>query len=396
MSQKPTYKNLQKRVRELEKKNLKFKEIKNALRKSEERYQEDFEENTSGKYIAKPDWQLIACNKEYERIFGFNSRKEALATPFSTISIDQKERGNLLNTIKKEKRILHYRPKLKKIDGTPVHLIENSSAVFDEDGNIDHLRGFLLDITEQKNLQDQLFQAQKMEAIGTLTGGIAHDFNNILSSIFGYSQLAKMQIDHPEKAEDNIDQIIKGAQRASTLIQQILTFGRQSEYKKISFKVSTLLKETLKLLRSSIPTNIEINENIISNAAVMADSTEIHQIIMNLCTNAYHAMSKAGGILTIKLQEIDFLGIENPNDMNQPSEKYLKLLVRDTGHGIDEKILGKVFKPYFTTKETGKGTGLGLSVVNNLVKNQNGFIKCYSKVGHGTTFEVFWPISEIM
>ncbi len=394
MSKEPKYKALLKRVHKLEKENFDFEKIKQALGKSEKRYLDYFKENISGKYISNPDGCLIDCNQEYERIFGFNNTLEALATPLQAISIDPNERQRLFNMLKEKKQITHYRPKLKKIDGTPIHLIGNFSGVFDENGNLDQVRGFLLDITEQKNLQGQLLQAQKMEAIGTLAGGIAHDFNNILSSIFGYSQLAKLQIAEPEKAEKNIDQIIKGAQRASTLVQQILTFSRQSEYEKKSFKVSALLRETIKLLRASIPANIEIIENIMSNAAVMADSTQIHQVIMNLCTNAYHAMSKTGGTLTIELKEIESSEIDSTADIKIQSGKYLKLSVSDTGHGIDEKISGKIFDPYFTTKGNSKGTGLGLAVVDGIVKKHKGFIKFFSRIGQGTVFEIFWPISE--
>ncbi len=394
MTLKPTYKELEKRIQEFDKKNSNNKKIKKALKESEERYREYFEENISGKYISSPEGRLIDCNNEFERIFGFNTKQEALDTPISDIIIDLEERGNFLNLLKKEKQIIHYRPKFKKIDGTPVHLIENSSGIFDKEGKLDHIRGFLLDVTEQKKLQDQLFQSQKMEAIGTLAGGIAHDFNNILSSIFGYAQLAKLQIAEPEKAEKSIDQLLNGAQRAAALIQQILTFSRQSEYKTRPFKVSALIKEVLKLLRSSIPTNIEINENIFSDATIMADSTQIHQVIMNLCTNAYHAMRDTGGTLTIDLNEVNFSDFKNTPDLIIQSGNYLKLSVRDTGHGIDEKILKQIFDPYFTTKEIGKGTGLGLAVVDGIVKNHNGFIKSYSKVGHGSMFEIFWPICE--
>lgn len=372
----------------------KIENLTRALKKYKTLYQDYFEENISGKYISTPDWRLIACNKEYERIFGFNSTKEAFETNLRDISIHPEERDNIIDMLKNEKRIIHYRPKLKKLNGPPIHLIENASGVFDKKGNLDHVRGFFLDITEQIHLQSQLLQAQKMEAIGTLAGGIAHDFNNILSSIFGYVQLAKLQINEPDKAEECIDQIFCGAHRASTLVQQILSFSRQSEYARRSFKVSSLLKESLKLLRSSIPANIIIKENIVSNAMILADSTQVHQVIMNLCTNAYHAMSDTGGTLTVELYEVRFSEIENAANVDRPCEKYLKLKVSDTGHGIDEKTLLKIFDPYFTTKDIGKGTGLGLAVVDGIVKNHDGFIQPFSKVGSGTSFEIFWPVQE--
>jgi PAS domain S-box-containing protein len=370
------------------------KKAEEQLRKSEEQYRDYFEGVFSGTYILNPQGKLIACNQEYKKIFGFKSTQQAIDTPIEKLSVNPGERLDFLNLLKKEKRVTGYKPNLKKIDGTPLHLIENSSGVFDEKGNLNQIRGFLLDITEQKNLENQLMQVQKIEAIGTLAGGIAHDFNNILSSIFGYAQLAEIHIEQPEKAKEYIAQLIKGGQRAAALIRQILTFSRQSEFKRRPLSVYTLLKEALKLLRSSIPSNIEIQENIFSREMVMADPTQIHQVMMNLCTNAYHAMSETGGVLTVKLDEVEIPKHQSFPDLNILAGKYIKLEIKDTGHGIDKKNMGKIFDPYFTTKSAGKGTGLGLAVVVGIVKKQNGFIKSYSKVGEGSKFQVFWPIIE--
>jgi PAS domain S-box-containing protein len=370
------------------------KKAEEQLRKSEEQYRDYFEGAFSGTYISNPQGKLIACNQEYKKIFGFDSTQQAMDTPIEKLSANPDERLEFLDLLKKEKRVTEYEPNLKKIDGTPLHLIENSSGVFDENNNLTQIRGFLLDVTEQKNLETQLMQVQKIEAIGTLAGGIAHDFNNILSSIFGYAQLAEIHIEQPEKAKEYIRQLIKGGQRAAALIRQILTFSRQSEFKKRPLSVYPLLKEALKLLRSSIPSNIEIRENIFSRAMVMADPTQIHQVIMNLCTNAYHAMIETGGVLTVKLDEVEISEQQSFPDLNILAGKYIKLEIKDTGHGIDKKNLGKIFDPYFTTKSAGKGTGLGLAVVVGIVKKQNGFIKSYSKVGQGSKFQVFWPIIE--
>ncbi len=394
MSHQPAYNDLLKRVRELEKKSIECEKVKKALRKSEERFNAYFEENTSGKYISTPQGTLVACNKEYERIFGFRSTEEAINTPIKSISFDPEEREIFFSSLKKERQIFQHRPKMKKRDGSPVYVIENVIGVFDDNENLEQVRGFIQDVTEQKTLKLQLLQAQKMEAIGTLAGGIAHDFNNILSSLFGYAQLAKLQIGNPEKAGRSIDQIIKSAHRASGLVQQILTFSRQTEYKKETIKVSSLLKETLKLLRSSIPSNIEIIENINSNAHVMADSTQIHQVIMNLCTNSYHAMSETGGRLTVGLERVFCTDVKQDPNLEPGSGDYIKFVVSDTGHGIEEQIKNRIFDPYFTTKDIGKGTGLGLAVVDGIVKNHGGHIRCFSEINKGSTFEVFWPIIE--
>ncbi len=258
-----------------------------------------------------------------------------------------------------------------------------------------------IDLTENKRsmeinekLQAQLFQAQKMEAIGTLAGGIAHDFNNILSGIFGFSQLAKRHLTEPEKAGKDIDQIIKGAQKATELVQQILTVSRKSIHEKKPVPIYLIIKEALKLLRATIPTTIEIKENIVSQATVMADPAKIHQIIMNLCTNAYHAMRATGGNMFVGLQEIEFSIKDSVSTLNVLAGKYLDLEVSDTGHGMDSAILKRIFDPYFTTKEHGKGTGLGLAVAAGIVEEYKGYIRVHSEPGQGSTFHVYLPIVD--
>ena len=253
----------------------------------------------------------------------------------------------------------------------------------------------LTDISQKKGFEAQHKQSQKLESIGTLAGGIAHDFNNILSGILGYSQLAKMNIKDPEKAGDDIDQIIKGTARAADLVRQILTFSRQSsDHQKQPLKIISVLKEALKLLRSSIPATIEIVEDITSRAEVIADPTQIHQVIMNLCTNAYHAMRDTGGVLTVTLKDVNIPGPEPMIEPNMMPGHYLRLEVSDTGCGIRPDIMDKIFDPYFTTKKPDEGTGLGLSVVHGIVKDHHGYLKVTSTPGQGSTFYVFLPVSQ--
>jgi signal transduction histidine kinase len=242
--------------------------------------------------------------------------------------------------------------------------------------------------------EKQLRQSQKMEAIGTLAGGIAHDFNNILSGILGYSQLIEMDIENSEKVKKYIVQVIKGSQRAAGLVQQILTFSRQKDQRKNFLKLCLIVKEAVKFLRSSIPVSIEIQEKMSSQATILADPTQMHQVVMNLCTNAYHAMRDSGGTLTVALTDVELSPRELLLEKSCLPGKYVKLEVKDTGHGMDKKTLGKIFDPYFTTKRSDKGTGLGLAVVNGIVKSHNGFIRSHSEVGFGSTFQVFWPAIE--
>ena len=251
-----------------------------------------------------------------------------------------------------------------------------------------------LDAQDRKNMAVQLERAQKMEAIGTLAGGIAHDFNNILSGILGYAQLTELNLDKHLKAKENISQIIKGAKRAADLVQQILTFSRKSEYEKYPILIYIVVKEAVKLLRSSIPSTIEIKENFGSKAKVLADSTQMHQVIMNLCTNAYHSMEETGGVLTIEINEVKILSEKDIFGHTVPPGRYLELEVSDTGSGMSNETLLKAFNPYFTTKEVGKGTGVGLSVVHAIIDEHDGFIKAESSPGEGTNFYIYLPVVE--
>ncbi|MCG8617444.1 MAG: ATP-binding protein [Desulfobacterales bacterium] len=254
------------------------------------------------------------------------------------------------------------------------------------------------DMTEEKKAREtiervekQLHQSQKMEAIGTLAGGIAHDFNNILSGIFGYARLVRMSLNDPEKAEQRLDQLQNVAQRAVDLVQQILTFSRKAEQEKLPLTLSITVKESVKLLRSSLPSSIQMATNLACKEKVSADPTQVQQVVMNLCTNAYHAMMPEGGELTINLTRIHVPAADLP-DTGLTEGPYLELEVRDTGAGIPEDTMDKIFDPYFTTKEAGKGTGLGLALVDGIVKKHDGYITVDSTPGAGTVFRVFWPV----
>jgi PAS domain S-box-containing protein len=278
--------------------------------------------------------------------------------------------------------------------GGVVHTIITKKALYTDEKGDKQIVGVIRDITEQKSLEEKILQLQKMEAIGTLAGGIAHDFNNILSGIFGFSELAKDHLQDPDRAKKDIEQIIKGAQKAADLVQQILTFSRKSTHKKQPISIFHIVKESLKLLRSIIPVTIQIKENISSRATVMADPSKIHQVIMNLCINAYHAMPETGGILSIGLKEITFSQEDCiPGGVTDPG-RFLRLEVSDTGHGIEAPLLQKIFEPYFTTKEPEKGTGLGLAVVLGIVQEYKGHIHVYSEPNQGTTFHVYLPIID--
>jgi PAS domain S-box-containing protein len=251
------------------------------------------------------------------------------------------------------------------------------------------------DITDQKRLETQLRQAQKMESIGTLAGGIAHDFNNILAAILGHTQLADFDLPEGVKAKQNLKEVLKSIQRAKDLVSQILTFSRKSGLERKPLQISLIVKEALKLLRASLPTTIEIRQRIEDSTGVVdADPTQIHQVLMNLCTNASQAMMEKGGVLEVALIGVDFseLGMNSRQDL-KPGP-YLMLTVKDNGHGMDRQTMERIFDPYFTTKDKGVGTGLGLATTHGIVKSHGGAITVESEPGIGSTFRVYLPVIE--
>ena len=243
--------------------------------------------------------------------------------------------------------------------------------------------------------ENQLQQVMKLQAIGTLAGGIAHDFNNILFPIVGYTELTMDDVPEGSQAKQNLQEVLKAANRAKKLVQQILTFSRQNSQERKPMRVQTLIKEALKLLRATIPSSIEIHSSIDEDCGLIkGDPTQIHQVIMNLSTNAYHALQETGGKLEVGLKEINLNYEESLQRVGIKVGRHLELTVKDNGHGMAPQVLERIFDPYYTTKKQGKGTGLGLSVTHGIIKNHGGDISVSSQPGVGTTFSVYLPVID--
>ncbi len=354
--------------------------------------------------------KVIAWNRAIEDLTGV--RKEDMlgrgdreyAVPFygerRPILIDlvlqpEEEARVRYNSVRWQGNVLIGESFIPDLRGKEVHLLGTASILYDTKGSVVGAIETMRDITDRIRLEAQFRQAHKMEAIGTLAGGVAHDFNNILGAIIGYTELYKEQVRDRPKVYHAMGEVLKAAGRARDLVQQILTFSRRAVQEKRPTAVVPIVREVAKFIRASLPTTIEIRQNLnASSDVILADAGQIHQVLMNLCTNAGQAMAEKGGVLEIGLEEF-FIG--EAEELRFPSlhaGRYLKLNVRDTGRGIRAENLEKIFEPYFTTKGKGEGTGLGLAVVHGIVKDHGGDVKVYSEPGRGTLFSVYLPLMD--
>lgn len=346
--------------------------------------------------ITDKEGKITYTNPAFERITGYTCEEaigqnpsilksgkqddELYADLWSTVSAGNVWKGHFVN---------------KKKDGTLYDEEVTISPVKNDAGETINYVAVKRDVTLELKLQDQLRQSQKMEAIGTLAGGIAHDFNNLLSVIVGYSELSLEDVKDRPGTQQSLSQVLNAAYRARDLVSQILTFSRSTNVEKKLIKTTPIVKEICNFIRSSLPATIELRQKLTAkNDWIMADATQFHQVLMNLCANAGYAMKEKGGELELTLEEV----LLNEDDLIEyPDLKigtYLKLTLSDTGSGIRKENMVRIFEPYYTTKKKGKGSGLGLSVVHGIVKDQGGNIKVYSEVGKGTTFHILLPLVE--
>lgn len=372
----------------------KQKQAQQALWDSEEKYRRLFEESKDGIFITTPEGELLDINPAGAAIFGYTSREEMLNTVRAVdLYYHPGKRKYILEELDRVGYVKDYEFIGKQKDGQPVTALLSESIVENESGNMVFIQGIVKDITEKKRLEEQLRHAQKMEAIGVLAGGIAHDFNNILTAILGYAEITRNLLPEGSLEQDNLKEIYLAGIRAKDIVQQILTFSRKNKRELKPLQVSVVLKEALKLLRASLPATIEFKVDIAEkNDWILGDATEVHQVIMNLCTNAYHAMSNQRGKLQIMLKPQKIVPGRHLKGVALPPGEYLMLSVIDNGWGMDGAIIERIFDPFFTTKPIGEGTGLGLSVVHGIVTGYGGYIKVHSQPGDGTTFEIYFPL----
>jgi PAS domain S-box-containing protein len=284
----------------------------------------------------------------------------------------------------------------RRKDGNLYESETKISIVRNRNGNITHFVSVTQDVTHETRLEKQLIQAQKMQAIGTLAGGIAHDFNNILSAIMGYTEICMLQAPKDSQIPRRLGRVMHACQRARELVKQILTFSRQTKQEHNQIQMHLIVKEALKLLRASLPSTIEIRQEIHTDSSyVMADPTQIHQVLVNLCTNAAHAMQENGGTLSVKLDDVQLDNELLKKFSGLKPGSYVRLTVRDTGRGMDRQTMEHIFDPFFTTKKFDEGTGMGLAVVRSIVGNHGGAVYVSSEPGKGSTFEVLFPRATI-
>jgi len=279
-------------------------------------------------------------------------------------------------------------------NGERVRIAWMNKGIYDAENRVKEILCVGIDVTEKWQLEKRLAQAQKMEAIGTLAGGIAHDFNNILSAILGYTELSLLELSHDSSVRKNLKQVLKASGRARDLVQQILTYSRQREREMQPLKISLIINEALKLLRASLPSTIEIRHSIKSELAVVSDPTNIHQVIMNLCTNAGYAMQEDGGLLQVNLEDVELGADFAKQHPDLTPGKFVCLTVSDTGIGMAPETMERIFDPFFSTKKKGEGTGMGLSVVHGIVKSHGGAITVDSSPGRGAVFTLYFPAIE--
>lgn len=352
-------------------------------------------------YYKDAEYRYLGCNKAFEQFLGIQR------DDFIGKTVDEVWPLDLTEKYQQTDRELLESPDIRSqvtsgvmetSEGKRCDVLFHKAVYSNPDGSTGGIISVVEDLTERKwaeqertRIDAQLRQSQKMEALGNLAGGIAHDFNNILSIIIGNTEIALWKTEKGSTEAHSMNLVLHAARRAADLVQQILTFSHRHEPEKKPVKIAHVLQEVLKMIRASLPSTIEIKLDIASKAVVLADGSQLHQVILNLCSNAAQAMQDKGGILDVRLVDVVLNGQAIPNNADAARGTYVQLTIRDMGGGIDPQIINRIFDPFFTTKKQGVGTGLGLAVAHGIVKSHGGMIDVDSRVGEGATFRVLLP-----
>lgn len=365
------------------------KKAEYALRESEERYRQFFEQGLAGHFITTPQGKILACNPAFARIFGFNSVLDALSAYAYDLYPNKEARDDYIRLLKEKRKLENFPLEMRRKDGSVLYTIEDVAATFDEQGEITRITGYVLDVTERKQLEEQLRQAQKMESIGTLAGGIAHDFNNLLAIINGYATLLKKDEKDAAKRAIWSEAINKAVERGANVVRQLLTFAHKDAVEFVPIDVNKLIEEFMNLIRETFPESVESQIKLQPNLPlIIGDGGQLHQALLNLCLNARDSMPSGGTItITTNVQEGK---VVKKKFSEAQAHQYVVVEVRDTGVGISKETQGRMFEPFFTTKEFGAGTGLGLAVVYGVVRAHHAFVDVDSEVGKGTRMRLYF------
>jgi len=365
------------------------------LYQSERRYRKFFDDDLTGDFIVDLEGKVLDCNRAFAKILGFPSADYAKGFQMKDLIPDKAAFEEMVNLFRAQKRLDYYETDLIRPDGQTVSIIANIIAMNDETGEFSYIKGYLFDNTPRKNLEEQLRQSQKMEALGRLAGGISHDFNNLLTAINGYSELILESLNEDSDIREDVEEIIKAGRRAGNLTGQLLAFSRRQVLKDSPINLNSIVEEMENLLRRLLPTHIQLVTDLCNNTTkIKADRNQIEQVIMNLVINARDAMTDQGGTVSIKTDSIIIDTTEYKQDHFLLPGAYVTLTVKDNGRGMSEETRRKIFDPFFTTKEPGKGTGLGLSTVYGIIRQSEGFLDVESVVDEGSRFCVYLPLTD--
>lgn len=386
---------LREKVLELREEITERKRVEAALQKNEKQLQIILESNPDPVVVYDSEGRTLFVNPAFTRVFGWEfSEVENRTIPFIPENLEDDSKKWVQTPLDKDGPISFETKRLTK-SGKILDVVVSAASTMEAGDKRGRMIINLRDITDKLRMKGQVQQTQKMQALGTLAGGIAHDFNNILAAIMGFTELAMMSVDDEKLLRENLEDVLLSGQRAKELVQQILTFSRQSKQEQKPIRVKPYVKEALNLMRSSLPTTIEIRQDLQSDALISGDAIQIHQVVMNLCTNASHSMGKDGGVLEVKLHDVELDSDFASLQADLSPGPYIKLSVGDNGCGMPVEVLNRIFEPFFTTKGESEGTGMGLSMVHGIIKSHGGEILVRSDPGIGTTVDIFLPIIEI-